>query len=258
MQNDTQEITQINDPSLTPSLDLEVQEQPRKLLWILIVLALAICLIIVVMAFFIKSTSRTSKEQKLVAQQDLQVSEMEIASESKSPITSSESVLTSLNIDIQWQDDQLTYDVQRVFLIPDPSASSSAELQPSGQLLVFAVKATDTRTFGDTRLVPARNYLNIRRLSQDYPPIGEDSQQLLPGVTTMIYVPFTIPVAEQKVTGLLGNLRNPYVVELDFQTGEQLGGSFDLITGYSPSLILESSTPSTEATSSATQPTESN
>lgn len=164
-----------------------------------------------------------------------------------------------VGIDVQWQDAELSYDVQQVYALGDLSPQIISELPPEQQLIVFAIQATDTRTFGAARVVPARSYVNIRRQSQDFPPLGEDSLQLEPGQSTTLYVPFAVPKTELQVLGLLGNLRNPYVVELDFATASQLEGSFDLFNGFQP-VGSESAQPSSSApaavTSPAAQPTD--
>ncbi|MBP9819367.1 hypothetical protein KBC79_01375 [Candidatus Woesebacteria bacterium] len=147
--------------------------------------------------------------------------------------------------DIQWEDDAVSYDVQTVYLTDTVVADSSVELPADSNYAVFAVQMVDSREFGEPRVVPVRNYLNIRRQSQDYPPLGVDTLSLSPGQSATVYVPFAVPSTEMQVTGLLGILRNPYVAELDFAAqAKTLSGTLSLETGFA---LADSAATDTEA-----------
>ncbi len=144
---------------------------------------------------------------------------------------------TVADIDVQWEDLEVKYDAREVYLISQPASGLFPELQPNEQVVVFVVKTTDNRTFGEARSVLVGEYVNVRRQSQDFPPIIQGEKLLLPGESAVVYVAFTLPKSEQQVTGLLGNLRNPYVVDVDFSQGRVTEGVFDFQKGFQPNTI---------------------
>ncbi len=217
-------------PSSTTGVQRVSRARTFKLLALLLMLACFVLLLLSFSALYVRQQVQQSATAEFQSnQQDEQLVQV-----SAPPVVQAAQVVKQMTADVQWQDDQFSYDVQQVYVLPEPMASLAAELTPAHQLLVFAVQVTDTRTFGAARVVPTRNYVNIRRSSQDVTPFGVDTTQLEPGGSTTVFIPFELPTDEQMVSGLLGNLRNPYVVQLDFARATLLDGSFDLTNGFQP------------------------
>ncbi len=119
--------------------------------------------------------------------------------------------------DSRWEDNRWRFELTQVHLAPQVSdlIEENGEVFADNNYLVFEITVTDTRDVGESRIVLAHDYVNIRRESRNETPLGENYLSLFPGQSDTVFVIFRVPQDELTFLGLTGILSNPYLVEID-------------------------------------------
>lgn len=142
-------------------------------------------------------------------------------------------------ITAQWQDKSVAYNLEKVYLTPDIADLGSSRNDVSikdKNFLVVELSVRDRRTTGDRRLIPAGNYLRLRKEQVDSAPVVSDYLYLSPQENGVIYVTFPVEKGISQFTLLVGILSSPRVIELDFDSNgvNTKEGVFILKGGYFP------------------------
>lgn len=145
--------------------------------------------------------------------------------------------IKTLSVESSWQISSIKYEIKKVYLAPDIADLGTDRDQPdliNKNFLMVEVNISDLRTGGGEQVVPASDYLNLRKGGLDSKPFTQDYLSLLPGVSSVMYSGFAVDKSDTKFELRSGYLTNADVLSLDFEsTGSaKLNGVFLLTKGF--------------------------
>lgn len=134
----------------------------------------------------------------------------------------------------QWQDNSVSYSLDKIYLTPEIADIGDYRNNFKNITWVVAhLNLRDRRTTGDRRIIPVTSYLRVRNLKQDLSPI-DNKLYLSPQENASVFVTFPVSNGWVKPTLLVGLLKQPKTILLDFDSNKvkSLNGVFLLKQGF--------------------------
>lgn len=141
--------------------------------------------------------------------------------------------IRALSLSASWTADNLTFEVNRAYLVGEIADFSGVEDEDK-RYLMLEVEVQDTRNTGNLKLIPVSDYISLVKGGLTINPFVEDSTYISPGERIVVYSGFPVDQGDTGFTLRSGLAVQSQDTEIDFSSTDTqlLRGVFLLERGY--------------------------